>query len=153
MRGLRLVSLSFAVFVLLAACTGMQPRFESPTVSVASFRPLPSGSMAPRFAIDLHIVNPNRVPLKLKGIAYSVFLEGHKVLTGASNKLPEIEAYGEGDVTLEASARLLESLRLLNELISKRRDSYHYKVDAKLDIGGNRPELHVVDEGSVDLAH
>jgi len=139
--------------LLLGACAGVQPKYESPSVSVASLKLLPTGSMMPQFSITLHVVNPNREPLRLNGIAYSVYLEGHKVITGAANNLPEIEGYGEGDIKLIATIRLLESLRLLSELIGKHRDSYHYKIDAKLDIGGGKPQLHVVDEGAIDLVH
>lgn len=150
MPGLRKAPVYIAA-ALLSACASVPPAYQAPTVDVTTFRPLPSGTMAPRFQIGLHVVNPNAVPLKLKGIAYSVFIEGKQVMTGASNRLPVIEAYGEGDIKLVATANLLTSLELLNAFVSQARESYHYKLDAKLDPGGGRPVLHVVDEGKVGL--
>ena len=56
----------------------------------------------PRFEIGLHIINPNRQPLTLTGVAYTISIEGYRIMTGVSNTLPVIEAYGEGEVRLEA---------------------------------------------------
>lgn len=136
--------------LLLGACAGVQPKYESPSVSVASLKLLSTGSMMPQFSITLHVVNPNREPLRLNGVAYSVYLEGHKVMTGAANSLPEIEGYGEGDIKLIATTRLMESLRLLTRLLGEQLDSYSYKFDAKLDIAG-QGTVHVVDKGNIDL--
>lgn len=148
--GLRTAFVCIAA-LLLSACASVPTAYQPPTVDIASFRPIPSGTMAPRFRIVLHVVNPNAVPLKLRGIAYSVSIEGKEVMTGASNSLPVIDAYGDGDIKLMASANLLNSLELLNAFVSQSRASYHYKFDAKLDPGGGRPVLHVVDEGEAGL--
>lgn len=42
----------------------------------------------PRFEIVLHITNPNRDPLELEGISYTIHLEGNKVMSGVANDLP-----------------------------------------------------------------
>ena len=48
----------------LVGCTGMQPGYETPTVSVQSFRAVPSdaGTGLPSFEIGLHVTNPNLDP-------------------------------------------------------------------------------------------
>jgi len=147
---LRTASLWVAI-ILLGACAGMQPAYETPTVSVTSFRMLPSRDITPRFELELHVVNPNRFPLTLKGIAYKVYIEGREVLTGVSSKLPVIDAYGEGDVTLAVNTNLINSLRLINDLMRQHRETYHYKLDARLDPGDTLPVLHVVEQGRVNL--
>ncbi len=140
-----------SLFVLLAGGCATTPDYDPPTVNVISLRMLPSGTMTPRFAIGLHIVNPNRTPLELKGIAYTVYLEDHKILTGASNDLPVIKAYGEGEVTLYAMTNIMGSISLISDLMKSPRKKYEYRLDAKLDPGGRRPELRIVEEGSLDL--
>ncbi len=139
-------------FVAVAGCAGLQPGFETPTVGVSSFRALPSEGMVPRFEIGLHIVNPNRTALKLEGIVYSVILEGHKILTGVSGDLPEIGAYGEGDVTLTATADLLSSIGLLSSLMRQPQETFSYELEARLDIGSLLPRIHVQDQGEISLA-
>jgi len=140
-----------AAFVSVVGCAGLEPGFETPTVGVSSFRALPSEKMVPQFEIGLHIVNPNRTALKLEGIVYSVLLNGHKVLMGASSDLPEIGAYSEGDVTLRATADLLSSISLLASLMKQGQDTFTYELDAKLDIGSLRPRIHVQEKGELSL--
>jgi LEA14-like dessication related protein len=140
-----------AFFTSAIGCASLEPGFETPTVGITSFRILPSEGAAPKFEIGLHIVNPNRSSLKLEGLVYSITLEGHKILTGVSNKLPVIEAYGEGDLVLVATADLLNSIGLFANLLQSQRQTFDYKLDAKLDIGSFRPRIHVVKKGEISL--
>lgn len=141
-----------AAFASVFGCAGLEPGFETPTVGVRSFRVLPSEGVAPQFEIGLHIVNPNRTALKLEGIVYSVALNGHRVLTGASSDLPVIGAYGEGAVTLRATADLLSGVSLLASLMKQGQDTFTYELDARLDIGSLRPRIHVQEKGEISLA-
>jgi LEA14-like dessication related protein len=134
-----------------AACATFQPDFETPTITLASIRSLPSESLTPRFEIGLHIVNPNRSALKLDGIAYNLKLAGHKILTGVANDLPVIEAYGEGDIRLIATTSLMNGIRLLADLMDSQPDTIAYELDAKLDLGKLRPPVHVGEKGKINL--
>lgn len=138
--------------VIIAGCATLNPDFETPTVNVSTIRALPSDSITPRFEIGLHIINPNRSPLKLHGMAYSLTLEGHKLLTGVANDLPIIDGYGEGDVTLTASTSLLSGMRFFADLMKVQPDSIAYELNAKLDLGGLRPNVHVKEKGEIRLA-
>ena len=138
--------------ILLAGCAGLRPGWETPTVTVKSFRALPSQGMLPEFEIDLHIVNPNREALKLAGVSYTVSLEGHELIKGVGNDLPVIEGYGDGDITLNASADLFAGVGLVRELMSSQKDTLSYSFEAKLDPGALRPSIRVKDSGEVSLA-
>lgn len=153
MRALKILPLFVLVF-LLQACAAIKPLdYEEPTVTVTSVKALPTQGEAiiPTFEIKLHIINPNTTALKLKGVSYNVLLEGHKVLTGVSNQIPEIAAYGEGDVTLRAAANMFNSIRLLADLMQNNRQSLDYELKAKLDFGSLSPNLYVTDKGTVKL--
>lgn len=141
---------SFLLFVLLAGCA-TTPDHETPTVSVTGIKMLPAGTMTPRFQIDLHIVNPDRKPLELEGIAYSIYIEDHKIFTGAANELPVIEPFGEGEVTLYAVTNIMGSMALINDLLDRPRREYHYRLDAKLAPAGRLADIRIVDEGTVNL--
>jgi len=147
---LRSLLLSCLLF-LVASCAILHPGFEQPTVSVTSFRALPTGSAVPRFEIGLHVVNPNSFPLGLQGISYTINLEGHRILTGVANQLPQIAAYGEGDLLLQASPDLLNTLKLFSDLMNQPRESFHYELLAKLDVGGLLPKILVSQSGQVTL--
>jgi LEA14-like dessication related protein len=136
----------------MAGCATLRPDFETPTVTVNSIRLLPSGNIVPQFEVGLHIANPNRTALSLQGIAYTLSLDGFKVISGVANDLPTIDAYGQGDITLVASVNLMSSIRLLSDLMNQGGDAITYELDAKLDLGGILPTLHVTESGEIDLA-
>jgi len=147
----RSLILYIMIILLAAGCATLRSDYETPSVIISDFRSLPSEGIVPQFEIGLRIINPNRKALEPIGISYSVKLEGHKVLTGVTNKIPVIEAYGETDVTLAATADLFSSISLLTDLMKTQRDKFNYVLDVKLDIGGFRPNIHVKKEGSISL--
>jgi LEA14-like dessication related protein len=136
---------------MLAGCATLYPDFESPTVTVNTIRLLPTGTIAPQFEIGLHIVNPNRGSLRLHGIAYTLSLEGFKILTGVANDLPTIAGYGQEDISLIATTNLISSIRLVSDLLYRQRDAIAYDLDAKLDLGGIMPALHINESGAIDI--
>ena len=146
------ITILVLTILTMTACATLQQDFETPAVNVSAIRPMPSDSLTPRFEIVLHIVNPNRSPLKLQGIVYTLALDGHKVLTGAANDLPTIEGYSEGEVTLTAATSLLSSIRFLTELMHKQRETIAFELTAKLDPGGIRPPIHVSEKGKIDFS-
>ena len=138
--------------ILLAGCAGLRPGWETPTVTVKAVRAIPSGGVLPDFEIDLHVVNPNREALKLAGVSYTVSLEGHELIKGVGNDLPVIDGYGEGDITLNASADLFAGVGLIRDLMSSQKDTLSYSFEAKLDPGALRPSIRVKDSGEVSLS-
>ncbi|MGB5257945.1 MAG: LEA type 2 family protein [Woeseiaceae bacterium] len=135
----------------LSACAGLRPGFETPTVTFTSFRMLPSTGIAPEFEIGLRVTNPNAEQLKLKGIAYSVTLDGKELIKGVSNELPFIDGYGSGNVTLTAAPDMIAGIRFVTDLISGSRDTVSYGLEAKLDVGTFIPPIRVRDEGKISL--
>jgi LEA14-like dessication related protein len=137
--------------MLLQACAGLRPGYEMPTVSVNSFRALPSQGALPNFEIGLHVVNPNREPLKLRGVSYTVNLGGHELIKGVGNELPVIDAYGEGSFTLTATPNLLAGIGLVTDLMRSSTNSIKYKLEAKLDVGRIQPAIRISDSGEISL--
>lgn len=143
--------LVLGVPMLLQACAGLRPGYETPTVTVNSFRALPSQGALPNFEIGLHVVNPNREPLKLRGVSYTINLGGHELIKGVGNELPVIEAYGEGGFTLTATPNLLAGIGLVTDLMRSATDSIDYKLQAKLDVGVIQPAIRITDSGRISL--
>jgi hypothetical protein len=73
-------------------------------------------------------------------------------LTGVSNKVPVVEAYGESDIKLAATTGIFSSISLLADLMRDQRDTFKYILDVKMDIGGLHPNIHVRKEGNISLA-
>ena len=140
--------------VLLSACSGMRAGYETPSVSVQSFRTVPSGTGTglPSFEIGLQVTNPNLEPLELAGISYTVSLDGQKVIKGVGNDLPVIEGYGEGTFTVTAAFNMMAGIQLVRSLMSKTNETFDYAFEAKLDPGLRKRKIRVKDSGAISLA-
>lgn len=153
---MRVTTLRFVLILGLvqfaAGCAGFGAGREPPTVSVQSFRAVSGqGAGLPAFEIGLIVLNPNPEPLRLKGIAYSIRLDGQPLLDGVSNDMPVIEGYGQGTVTLDAAVNVLGGIRLLNSLMRSPRQSFDYEFTAKLDPVGFSRNIRVTQSGRIDL--
>jgi LEA14-like dessication related protein len=137
--------------LFLTACATIPSDFEEPAVSVTSFKPVSSGGLTPEFEIILHVTNPNRVPLALEGMSYTIHLDGNKVMSGVANDLPTIEPYDEADVTLNARADLIGGFNLLTGLMNEHKEHLDYEFKAKLDIGTFMPLISVVKKGKLSI--
>lgn len=136
-----------ACILFLTSCVTTPTDFEKPSVSVTSFTPQHSASISPKFKIVLHITNPNREPLVLEGVSYTIHLNGNKVMSGVANDLPTIEPYGEVDVKLNATANLFGGLKLFTGLVNENKEHIEYEFNAKLDVGIFRPRIEVSKKG------
>lgn len=136
----------------LGGCAGLQPNFETPSVTVTSFRMLPSTGITPEFEIGLRVTNPNAQALKLRGLAYTASLDGRELIKGVANELPVIAGYGTGDVTLTATPDVMGGIQFFSELMRDPRDTVGYELEAKLDVGAFVPPIRVRDEGKISLS-
>jgi len=148
----RLLLFVICCAIALQGCSTLSG-YETPSVSITSVRTAPSAGALPDFVIGLRVINPNRTALPVQGISYAVSLAGNEVIRGVGNDFPVIEAYGQADLTITASANLFAGIRLFSELLRSPQDSVDYDVDARLDLGGLRPTLRVRDRGNLSLSN
>lgn len=148
------LTLILVAAVLLSGCAGMGSGYETPTVSVQSFRPAASdnGGGLPTFEITLHVVNPNLEPLELAGISYTISLNNHDLIKGVGNNLPVIEGYGEGSFTVTAGLNVFAGIKLFRSLMEQDGDSFEYSFKAKLDPGAYKRKIRISDSGSISLS-
>lgn len=134
---------------LLGACATLSPDWEDPTVTLQSFRALPSEGMSPSFEIQLNVINPNSTDLELAGIVYTISLQGHDLVKGVGKDFPVIESYSQETVTLTGSANLLAGIRMFTDLAREKQslDLLEYQFEAKLDLAGPYPSIRVKEQG------
>lgn len=137
--------------LMLGGCASLTTPMDPPNVSLDSFSSLPSEGAGPRFLIKLRVQNPNEQTLDIAGISYGISLGGQEVITGVSKDVPVIEGYSEGVVSLEASLKLFQVLRLLASLGQTQSDALTYRFTAKIDFKGLIPTQRVEDEGQITL--
>jgi LEA14-like dessication related protein len=153
-RPFTLLLLVLAAGWTLSGCAGMGSGYESPSVSVQSFRPISSadGSGLPKFEIVLHVINPNLEPLELAGVSYTISLDGQALIKGVGNQLPVIDGYGEGEFTLTAGFNLMAGINLFRSLTKKEGEGFDYLFEAKLDPGAFRRKIRISDSGTISFA-
>jgi len=134
--------------LVLQACASLDPDYEEPTVTISSFRALPSEGMMPNFEIGLHILNPNASSFKLEGIVYTVSIQGHDIVKGVGKDYPLIEGYSEQTIKLTATANLFAGVRLIMDLMNTPGQDLEYEFEAKLDTGGFGRSIRVKEKGS-----
>ena len=137
-----------AMVVLLAGCASLSPYDEVPEVNITSFTLAPeSAGVVPRFNIGIQVINPNRTALSLRGMNYSVEIDGNRILSGATADLPEVPGYGAADFAIQASPNLLGGARLVADMLSRERSDFGYTFRARLDVGGIRRYVNVEESG------
>ncbi|WP_432455320.1 LEA type 2 family protein [Agarivorans sp. QJM3NY_29] len=138
------------LIIALNGCSSIAPT-EAPKVNLVSVVPVGSDGMAPNFKINLRVVNPNQQALSLAGAVYSLSLNGHEVVNGATSDLPSVPGYGEANFSLPAQANLIASFRLLSSLMQQSRPELAYQVKVKLDLGSFWPDITLNEEGKLKL--
>jgi LEA14-like dessication related protein len=134
----------------LIACSSVVPS-EPPKVNLISVVPNSNSGLAPSFDINLRVVNPNKQALNLAGAVYSLSLNGHEVVNGATSELPSVPAYGEATFSLPAQANLMASMQLLGSLLQLKKPELDYQVDVKLDVGSFWPAIRLSEKGQLKL--
>ena len=135
----------------LGACATLDPNYEEPTVTLSSFKAIPSEGMIPAFEIGLRIINPNSQTLNLAGVVYTVSLEGYELIKGVGKDFQPIEGYSEGTVKLTAAANLITGIRFVTERMQSEGGPVNYEFKAKLDLGGFYPSIRVKESGDINL--
>ena len=136
---------------MLSACATLTSEVDPPKVTMESFRSIASESGTPRFEIKLRVTNPNKQPLDVAGIGYSVEIQGKELVSGVTNDVPLVEAYSEEMVTLEASLQLFQLLRLVTSLATVESDALAYRFSAKIDFKGFTPTQRIEETGTISL--
>jgi LEA14-like dessication related protein len=135
----------------IQGCASLQADYDEPVVTVTSFRAVPAEGAALSFEIGLRVVNPNSEALELQGIAYTISLEGHKLITGVGKDLPVVEGYSEETFTLQASASMFQAIQLFSDLMREPKESLQYDLETKLDVGTFYPAIRVRKSGEIAL--
>jgi LEA14-like dessication related protein len=135
----------------IQGCASLQADYDEPVVTVTSFRAVPAEGAALSFEIGLRVVNPNSEALELQGIAYTISLEGHKLITGVGKDLPVLEGYSEETFTLQASASMFQTIQLVSDLMREPKESLQYDLETKLDVGTFYPAIRVRKSGEISL--
>ena len=110
--------------VLLAACA--VTRLQPPQLSVTNVALLGADLWQQRLKVRIHVQNPNDRALPVKGILYSLEVEGQELANGESAASFTVPALGEAEFDMNVNTNLAATiLRLLARGDSAREVTYH----------------------------
>jgi LEA14-like dessication related protein len=136
--------------VLLTACAGTGGYREPPRVSLAGIQPLDMTLLEQRYQLALRILNPNDVEMPLRGLSYSVEINGREFAYGVSRQAVTIPALGEAIVEVEVVSSLLDMLRQLRALDDDERQRLDYRISGGLRLANRKARLPFDYRGSLD---
>ena len=109
MRAISRCAAGLILAVVLAACA-LAPKLEPPKLSIVGVQIVSGDLFTQRLKVRLHVENPNDRTLPVKGIEYTMELEGQQVASGESAASFVVPALGEAEFDMNITANLAGAL-------------------------------------------
>jgi LEA14-like dessication related protein len=94
---------------LLAACA-LAPKLEPPKVSIVGAQVLGGDLFTQHLKLRVHVQNPNDRALPVKGLEYTIEVEGEQFASGESAASFEVPAFGEAEFDMNVTTNLAGAL-------------------------------------------
>jgi LEA14-like dessication related protein len=117
--------------LLLNSCANLSP-YESPKVDLIGLEPLPNKNNELQFRVTLKILNPNNKDIHLEGVNLNLGLNNYDLINGSSKQHITLPALGEARMQVDLSLSLLNSLGLMQSLITQGKKPLSYQLEGKL---------------------
>ena len=138
--------------LIVSGCATITPSVKDPQIDLLDLKPLPAEGLQQRFSLTLKVSNPNDETLHVKGMSYSLRVEGYNLVSGVSNQIPAIPAYETVVFDLEAGTHLINGLRFIEQMLRSPKDSLSYSLEAVIDLDKMMvPDITVSHEGQIKL--
>jgi LEA14-like dessication related protein len=125
---------SLALAALLGACA-LAPRLETPRLSVAEVQLVSSDLWEQRLRVRMRVHNPNQHALAVKGLDYTLEVEGQPFASGESAASFTVPALGEAEFDMNVRTNLAGTLlALLARGPDTRGRSAAYRLAGKLSL-------------------
>ena len=111
---MRAIAAAAAVALLSCGCA-LAPKFTTPTLSIVGVRLEGSDLLTQHFKVRVHVANPNDRTLPVKGIEYTLEVDGEPFATGDSAASFVVPALGEAEFDMNVTTNVAGTLvRLLS---------------------------------------
>jgi len=135
--------------VILTACSTFGGYQEAPRVSLISIQPIEMGFLEQRYGLQLRIMNPNDDAIPVKGLSYSIEINGHEFAYGVSRQPVSIPAFSEALLDVEVVSNLLNVMQQVQEMSSETGNSLHYRLRGKISLEKSLAQLPFNVEGKL----
>jgi LEA14-like dessication related protein len=122
----RLMLLAFVVWT--AACSLLAPKFERPTLSVASVEMVNGNLFQQNFLVTFDIQNPNDRALPVTSLHAELNVGGEKFASGVTNRAFVVPAHGATQFDMTITANMALALVKLGQKSGQHPDSIDYDM-------------------------
>jgi LEA14-like dessication related protein len=102
-----------AVSALVTPGCLLAPKFTTPTLTIAGVQVEGGGLLEQRLKVRVHVENPNDRRLPIKGVAYTLEIEGQPLASGESAESFVVPALGETEFDMNVTTDMAGTLMRL----------------------------------------
>ncbi len=128
----RRYGIAVAALLLLAACTGLGARLETPRLSFVGLKVVEASLFEQRLEVRLRVQNPNHVDLPVHGLSVDVDLAGEHFARGVSAREFTVPAYGEAEFDMIVISTAAGAVAGILGSGRKGREPVEYRLKGKL---------------------
>lgn len=133
----RKLLISICMVIQVAAfsgCAGLGKGLETPKVNLVDIRVLEVKAFESVFQIEIRVLNPNDVPLEIRGINCDLEVNESTLASGVSDAKRTIPAYGTDTIPMKVYSSVVDILRGMLGLHDA--EKLHYRLKGKLRVEG-----------------
>jgi len=130
MRRMRAIAAA-ATVALLGGCA-LAPKLTTPQLTIVGVKLEGSDLLAQRLKVRVHVQNPNDRSLPVKGIDYTLDVDGQPFASGESAGSFVVPALGEAEFDMNVTTNMAGTLVRLLARSSEARASVPYRLSGKI---------------------
>ena len=126
-------ALAALTLVLLAGCTSLGKKLETPRLSLVGIQLQEASFFEQRLRVRLRVQNPNDLVLPVRGLDVQFELDGEDFAQGVSERAFDVPARGEAEFDMLVTANAATALlRILDKDRGGRLEALDYRIRGKL---------------------
>lgn len=130
--GSRLVLAAVLVAALMAAACALTPRFQAPQLSIVGVQLMKSDLWEQKLKVRVRVRNPNDRTLPVKGIDYTLEVEGQQFASGESDASFVVPPLGEAEFDMSVTTNVAGVLIRLLGRADALQQSVPYRLSGKV---------------------
>ena len=146
-------ALATLALVVLAGCTSLGAKLETPRVSLVGIQLQEASFFEQRLRVRLRVQNPNDLVLPVRGIDVQFELDGEDFAQGVSERAFDVPALGEAEFDMLVTANAATALlKILDKDRGGRLEALDYRIRGKLSTSlGLLRSVPFDERGQIDL--
>ena len=152
LRRYLLAALAVTAAALTAGCAGTAELPNPPRVSLAGLRLAQIGIVEQRYAAKFRVQNPNDARLRVRGMEYTIYINGRKFADGVSGRNFSVAGYGEKIIEVDLTSTVLRVYEQIRSLGQGEAETFRYRLEGSLRISGQMQSIPFTYEDMIDLS-